>query len=107
VDTATHRELLDSFGGLHEEVAAVRAAHAGLAEADAAVAAQRAVIDQARAREDYARHVVEELADLSPEPGEEETLAERRQRLMQLEKAAEEVRDADEILNGPMAPGPT
>jgi DNA repair protein RecN (Recombination protein N) len=106
VDAATHRALLDAFGGHEAEVRAVREAHAALVEADEAVAAQRAVIAEAMAREDYARHVVEELSDLGPEAGEEEVLAERRQRLMQLERAAEEVRDADEILNGPMAPGP-
>jgi DNA repair protein RecN (Recombination protein N) len=50
---------------------------------------------------------VDELSALAPEVAEEEALADRRQRLMQLEKAAEEVRDADEILNGPIAPGPS
>ena len=50
--------------------------------------------------------MVEELAELAPEAGEEDALAERRQRLMQLEKAADEVRDADEILSGPTAPAP-
>jgi len=106
VDVTTHRTLLDAFGSLEREATAVREAHAALVEADDALAAQRALIDEARAREDYARHVVQELDALAPEPGEEETLAARRQRLMQLEKAAEEVRDADEILNGPTAPGP-
>lgn len=106
VDAATHRALLDAFGGLEAPAATVRDRHAALVEAEAAVAGQRTIIAEARAREDYARHVVEELADLAPEAGEEETLAERRHRLMQLEKAAEEVRDADDILNGPTAPGP-
>jgi DNA repair protein RecN (Recombination protein N) len=106
VDASTHRALLDAFGRLEREAGAVRESYAALVEADAAVAEQRALIDLARAREDYARHVVEELSELAPEPGEEETLAARRQRLMQLEKAAEEVRAADEILNGPTAPGP-
>ena len=106
VDAATHRALLDAFGGHETEVALVRQAHAALVEAEEAVAAQRAIIADAIAREEYARHVVEELSDLSPEAGEEEVLADRRQRLMQLERAAEEARDADEILNGPMAPGP-
>ncbi|RYE88209.1 MAG: DNA repair protein RecN, partial [Hyphomicrobiales bacterium] len=104
VDVATHRAALDAFGGY--ETAATRTAHATLVEADAAVAAQRAIIDEALSREDYARHVVEELTELSLAIGEEEELAERRQRLMTLEKAAEEVRDADEILSGPTAPGP-
>ena len=104
VDAATHRALLDAFGGLDAEVDATRATHARLAEAEAKVAEQRAMIAEASAREDYARHVVEELAELAPETGEEEALAEKRQRLMQLEKAHDEIRDVDEILSGPSAP---
>lgn len=106
VDANTHRALLDAFGGLADQVAEVRDTHKGLVEADAAVAAQRAVIAEAEAREDYARHVVDELSELAPEAGEEVELAERRQTLMQLEKSADEVRDADEILSGPNAPSP-
>ena len=106
VDVATHRALLDAFGGNDDAVGATRTAHETLAEAQAAVADQRAAVAEAAAREDYARHVVEELQDLAPEAGEEEALAERRARLMQLERAAEEVNESDEILNGPNAAGP-
>lgn len=106
VDAATHRALLDAFGGLEREVADTRQAHATLVAADAAVAEQRALITEAAAREDYARHVVDELAELAPEVGEEVSLAERRARLMQLEKSADEVREADEMLSGPSAPAP-
>ena len=106
VDAETHRALLDAFGGLETEAQSTRKAHAALASAEGRVAEQRALITEARAREDYARHVVEELAELAPEAGEEDTLSERRQRLMQLEKSADEVRDVDEILSGPSAPGP-
>lgn len=106
IDVATHRSALDAFGGHESMVNAVWSTHEALVEADAAVAGQRAVIAEAMAREEYARHVVAELGELHLEAGEEEVLAERRQRLMTLEKAAEEVRDADEILNGPTAPGP-
>jgi len=104
VDAATHRALLDAFGGLDAEVEATRSTHARLVEAEAKVASQRALIAEASAREDYARHVVEELAELAPETGEEDALAEKRQRLMQLEKAHDEIRDVDEILSGPSAP---
>ena len=104
VDAATHRALLDAFGGLDAEAEAVRATHATLVETEARVAEQRALMAEAAAREDYARHVVDELAALAPEAGEEEALAEKRQRLMQLEKAHDEIRDADEILGGPNAP---
>lgn len=106
VDAATHRRLLDAFGGHEREVQAVVGAHAVLSEARKAVQAQRARVEKAAADEEYARHVVEELSDLAAEPGEEEALAERRQHLMQLEKAADEVREADEVLNGPSAAGP-
>ena len=54
--------------GYERSVGAVAIAHAALAEADAAVATQRAVIAEAAAREDYARHVVEELSALAPVP---------------------------------------
>jgi DNA repair protein RecN (Recombination protein N) len=106
VDAATHRALLDAYGRLESEVAATRDTYAALAAADAAVLEQRAAIAEAASREDYARHVVEELAELAPEAGEEEGLAERRHRLMQLEKSADEVREADEILGGTSAPAP-
>jgi DNA repair protein RecN (Recombination protein N) len=106
VDAATHRALLDAFGGLEGDADGMRKAHAVLSEAEAKVSAQRALIAEAAAREDYARHVVDELAELAPEAGEEDALAEKRQRLMQLEKAHDEIRDADEILSGPTAPAP-
>jgi DNA repair protein RecN (Recombination protein N) len=104
IDAATHRTLLDAFGALDREVTATREAHASLVALETSVAEQRAMIAEAAAREDYARHVVEELSELDPAPGEELSLAEKRQRLMQLEKSADEVREADEILSGPSAP---
>ncbi|MDR3470442.1 MAG: DNA repair protein RecN [Devosia sp.] len=106
IDPATHRLALDSFGGLAAAADAVAAAHAVLVAADRAVMAQQEAVEEAAAREEYARHAVEELSALKPEAGEEEVLAERRQHLMQLEKAAEDVREADELLSGPTAPGP-
>ncbi|RYE07930.1 MAG: DNA repair protein RecN [Hyphomicrobiales bacterium] len=105
VDADTHRALLDAFGGFQADVNGTAGAHASLVAIEANVAQQRALIAEAMAREDYARHVVEELAELAPERGEEDGLAERRARLMQLEKSADEVREADEILSGPSAPG--
>lgn len=104
VDAATHRSLLDSFGGLDKQTDAVRKAHGALAEAVAAEKAQASKVELAAEEEEYARHAVDELTQMGLETGEEEKLADRRQHLMQLEKAADEVRDADEILNGPTAP---
>ena len=106
VDAGTHRALLDAFGGYEKSLTAVRMNHARLVEADAAVEAQRAAIAEAAANEEYARHVVEELSSLAPVVDEEDALAERRQHLMQLEKSADDVNEADELLNGSAAPGP-
>lgn len=106
VDVATHRAALDAFGELAAEVNAVRECWAALAEAQQAVAEQRALVAEALAAEDYARHTVEELGKLKPAVGEEEELAERRQQLQQAEKAASDVVEIDEILNGPNAPTP-
>ena len=106
VDAATHRAALDAFGELSAEVAAVRESWAVLVEAQQGVAEQRALVEAAVAAEDYARHSVEELGKLKPAMGEEEELAARRQQLQQAEKAASDVVEIDEILNGPNAPTP-
>ncbi len=106
VDTATHRALLDAYGGHFDALEATAAACKALSAAEAAVKRQRDHVDRAARDEDYARHVVAELAELAPVAGEEAELSERRQHLMSLEKSADDVRDADEALNGPAAPGP-
>ena len=106
VDVATHRAALDAFGELGAEGAATRESWAALVEVQQAVAEQRAQVAAALAAEDYARHTVEELSKLGPAAGEEDELAERRQHLQQAEKAASDVVEIDEILNGPNAPTP-
>ncbi|HHG90267.1 MAG TPA: DNA repair protein RecN [Devosia sp.] len=104
VDSAIHRRLLDEFGGHMEVVEKVNGACLALKGAEEELAEQEKNIALARKEEEFARHVVEELSQLAPREGEEEQLALRRRHLMQLEKAADEVRDADEILSGPAAP---
>ena len=106
VDVATHRAALDAFGELDGQAALVRDAWAALADAQAAVKEQKALVAAALAEEDFARHTVEELSKLAPQVGEEEELSERRQHLQQLERSAAEVGDIDELINGPMAPAP-
>jgi DNA repair protein RecN (Recombination protein N) len=107
VDVGTHRAALDIFGGLDDRAGAVRDAWQALTEAEEAVAGQKALVAEALAQEDYARHTVEELSRLAPLAGEEVELADRRQALMQIEKSAGDVSETDDILNGPSAPGPT
>ncbi|MCR6673865.1 DNA repair protein RecN [Devosia ginsengisoli] len=106
VDVATHRAALDAFGELDAAAAKVSDAWQDLSDAQDAVVAQKALVAQALAAEDYARHAVEELSKLRPVAGEEEELAERRQHLQQVERSASDVVEIDEMLNGPSAPTP-
>ena len=74
--------------------------------AEEAVAAHRARVEQARREADYLRHAVEELTKLAPETGEETALAERRAAMMQVDKVAEDLRDAHEAVAGERSPVP-
>jgi DNA repair protein RecN (Recombination protein N) len=57
-----------------------------------------------RADGDYLRHAHEELTRLAPRLKEEEDLATRRATMMQAEKVASELRDANESLSGEHSP---
>jgi DNA repair protein RecN (Recombination protein N) len=106
VDAATHRALLDAFGGLEEEAAAV-ARHWEERQAKAAeFAAQRAEVERAQREADWLRHAVEELTRLAPDPDEETALAERRATMMAAEKVAGDLRDAHEAVSGASSPVP-
>jgi DNA repair protein RecN (Recombination protein N) len=102
-DPATHRELVDAYGGLEAEARAVQASFAALREAERALEAEQARVAAAEAEAEFARHAHEELSRLAVQPGEEETLAARRQAMMQGEKVAADIREARDHLTGDAA----
>src|SRR5215475_6002401 len=104
VDAASHRTLLDAFGGLEAGANAVIKAWSRWREAREAVDKHRARVEEARREAEWLRHAVEELARLKPEPGEESALAERRAVMMQAEKVAEDLRGAHEVAAGNHSP---
>src|SRR5215475_7166062 len=104
VDAATHRRLLDAFGGLEAQAVAMLWEKRRAREAE--VAAHRAEVESAQREADWLRHAVEELTRLAPEPGEETTLADRRAAMMQAEKVAGDLRDAQEAVAGAQSPAP-
>ena len=107
VDPVAHRRLLDAFGGLEEDGALVAAAWTALSKVRREVREMRERI-AANAREaDYLRASAGELARLAPEPGEEERLAERRARMMKVEKIATDINEANELLSGGASPLPS
>jgi DNA repair protein RecN (Recombination protein N) len=100
VDAGTHRRLLDAFGGLESQAARVAALWEARRAAEDAAAAHRDQVARAQRESDWLRHAVEELDTLSPQAGEETTLAARRTVMMQAEKVAEDLRDAHEAIAG-------
>jgi DNA repair protein RecN (Recombination protein N) len=106
VDPATHRALVDAYGGLEAQTAEVAALWAARREAEAALAAQRARVEAAAREADWLRHAVEELARLAPEPGEEQALAGRRSVMMAAEKAVADLQEAHAAVSGSQSPVP-
>jgi DNA repair protein RecN (Recombination protein N) len=93
-DAATHRRLLDAFGGLESQALEVETLWQTRRDAREAADAHRAEVERAKREGDWLRHAVDELHKLAPEGGEETALAERRTSMMQAEKVAEDLRDA-------------
>jgi DNA repair protein RecN (Recombination protein N) len=106
VDTATHRLLLDAYGGLEAEAAEVGRLWTLRRDTEQRVAQHRAEVERARREADWLRHAADELGRLAPEPGEETALAERRTGMMQAEKVAEDLRDAQAVVSGHGSPVP-
>ena len=107
VDMATHRRLLDAFGGLENEAAAIVTLWDARRHAQEAVATHRAEIERALREADWLRHAAGELQKLAPEAGEETALAERRTAMMGAEKVAEDLRAAHDVIGGDQSPVPT
>src|SRR3979490_1746829 len=104
VDAATHRRLLDAFAGLEADAAAVEMLWEARRAAAAAAAVHRAQVERAQRESDWLRHAVEELNTLAPQPGEETKLAERRTTMMQGEKIAADLREAQDAVGGNHSP---
>ena len=106
VDPATHRALLDAFGGLDSEAEAIELFWNELRSRQSALVAQRAEVERVQREAEWLRHAVAELSQLAPQPAEEAALAERRAAMMQAEKVAGDLRDAHEAVAGDQSPVP-
>src|SRR5215212_3025972 len=100
VDVASHRDLLDAYGGLEPLAEKVGQAWQVWRDALDALDAQRERVHRAEAERDFLEHAVKELRDLSPASGEEETLAQQRQLMMNAEQFSASVAEARDALSG-------
>lgn len=101
MDTATHRDALDAFGGLDSELHALNAAFDAWKQARAARDNLQKQLDDAEREREYLKHMRGELKALNPQAGEEETLSDTRLRMMQSEKLAGTLDDALTALSQP------
>src|SRR5712691_8138076 len=106
VDVVSHRRLLDAFGALESDAAAVERLWDARRVCEAEVASHRAGVERAEREADFLRHAVEELGRLAPEPLEETALAEKRAAMMQAEKVVGDLRDAQDAVAGGQSPVP-
>ncbi len=106
VDVATHRLLLDAYGSLEADAAEVARLWTARRTAEGEVERHRAEAERVAREADWLRHAAKELGDLAPEPGEETALAERRTGMMQAEKIAEDLREAEAAVAGSASPVP-
>ena len=106
VDTASHRNLLDAFGGHGAAAGQVAAAWRRWRDSEQTLARHRAKVEAAAREADYLRASVEELSKLDPMPGEETELAEKRAAMMRAEKIVSDISDAQDVLSGPDSPVP-
>ncbi len=98
LDAKSHRRLLDQYGRLEQKTAEVGQYFSRMQDTQERLTAAIEEIEKARVDEEYLIHVVEELRELAPEPGEEESLSAQRSSLMHAEKIAEALRDATKAL---------
>jgi DNA repair protein RecN (Recombination protein N) len=104
VDAATHRRLLDAFAGLEKDVAALERLWEARRTANSALDQHRASMERAAREADYLRHASDELKTLAPKDGEETQLAERRTVMMQGEKIAADLHEAQDAVSGDHSP---
>ncbi|KQV82882.1 DNA repair protein RecN [Rhizobium sp. Root1220] len=106
VDTHAHRVLLDAFAGISEDVVGVSQLYRAWRDTERTLKKHREKVENAAREADYIRSSVDELEKLSPQDGEEEELADRRQKMMKAERIAGDIAEASEFLNGNASPVP-
>src|SRR6202046_1284368 len=104
VDASTHRRLLDAFAGLEKDVAALEQLWEARRAANTVLDEHREGMERAAREADYLRHAAGELKTLAPSEGEETALAARRTAMMQGEKIATDLREAQDAVSGHHSP---
>ncbi len=89
LNSAGHRKILDDYGHYSHLSAKVRTCHEKLTSLQKHLALEEEKLTRAKTDEDYIRHNLKELEQLSPTRGEENALADERSRMMQGEQMSD------------------
>ena len=95
----SHRMLLDSFAAVPNLIDRVRAAYADWRDVIARRAMAVADATDAQRNDEFLRFSVQEMAELSPQPGEEIELSNKRKMMMHNEKLVQALTDAQNQLS--------
>lgn len=99
LDARGHRLVLDLYGRHNAEIKETTQKFHVFEDLKAQLTDATLQLEKAREDEEYLRHVVQELDDLNPQPGEEDELSASRAEFMHAEKIAEALKDAVKALN--------
>ena len=105
LNASGHRQLLDTFGDLEDDVARTRAAWRDLQGARAALAEAEAAAAALAEEEEFLRHTVGELTTLDPQAGEDAALDAQRRMMQSAEKIREDIARAHTALGSDGAEG--
>lgn len=97
-DASTHRGMLDAFGKLQVAVDKTETAYLSWKTARDKLTEAEQMLEAAAREKDYLQHMQKELGSLAPQVGEEELLADARTNMMQGEKLAATLGDAQKEL---------
>ena len=105
LNASGHRQLLDTFGDLEDDVARTRAAWRDLQGARAALAEAETAAAALAEEEEFLRHTVGELTTLDPQAGEDAALDAQRRMMQSAEKIREDIARAHTALGSDGAEG--
>ncbi len=99
MDVSFHRTALDAYGELATLLQKVDTAWATLSDAREAYDAHQARLDRAETERAFLEHALKEMHELDPQPGEDASLADRRQMMMNAEEFAAVVNEAQKAVS--------
>lgn len=100
MDVHMHRSMLDMFAGLGPKRAELALLYNDWSQKKQEYEKLKQEIAAVQSEAEYLQAAVEELQQLAPQLGEEEELAHQRSKMIQSEKIATDIEDANEVLSG-------